>query len=108
MRDDDSDTEQIDLLVRELMADRPVELTPTPAVSPLAAALPAEQRPGSRWTNVRVLMPSARTAGRRNRFALATTIARLQLRKLTRFFKTLSPVASVRMWVGLAAVYGAS
>jgi hypothetical protein len=119
--DNDSDTEQIDHLVRELMADRPLGVKPTPAFSQLAASLPAEQRPGSRWTNIRILMPDARTPGRRNRFAFASAIGRVHLRKLTRslighvhlrrltrFFGALGPVASVRLWVGLGAVYSAS
>ncbi len=39
---------------------------------------------------------------------MATAITRVQLRRLTPFFRTLGPVASVRLWVGLGAVYAAS
>jgi hypothetical protein len=105
------DSEEIDLLVRELAAKEWVSTTGTPAGSvPIAQNPP---RPGSRWSNVRIMMPAIQTPRFRRRLARKTMVMLGRLPKwpklpvLNRFVKTPSPATMVRMWVGLGAVYSA-
>ena len=117
---EDFDREEIDTLVRELMADPRVPLRASPIVSqsveeglPPQPAIPvagdqAALRPGSRWTNVRLQMPSPRSPGFKDRFALASAIRLPRLWDLNRLSTVPGSVALVRMWVGLGAVYSAS
>jgi hypothetical protein len=120
MQLDDSDREQIDLLVRELttkpLATRAVPATTQPPVHPASErvpgaqpiAQPAEHRPVGRWTNVRLLMPAARTPGLSTRFAFGSAMSLPQLPDLHRFFRMPGPVTLVRMWVGLSVVHSAA
>jgi hypothetical protein len=99
------DREEIDLLVSELTAKRHMPVNP-PVAQPVATPQP-DLRPGSRWTNVQVVMPSwsKPTVGRR--FALASAINLPHLPDLSRLIPTFGPVAMVRIWVGLGAVHSA-
>jgi len=101
----DSDREEIDLLVRELMEERVPQKAA--AVQPVASQQ-AELRPGSRWTTVRLLMPSRRRPGFGKRFAFGSAISLPQLPDLNRFFRMPGPVTMVRLWVLLGAVHCAS
>jgi hypothetical protein len=104
----DPDREEIDLLVRELMAKRQMPLPAETADVPAVTSEPAERRPGSRWTNVRILMPSMRAKRPAKSVALASAISLLRLPDLKRLIRTPGPVTMVRLWVGLGAVYSAS
>lgn len=106
---EDFDREEIDLLVRELMEGRRANpASAQPLVDQPIALQQVEQRPGSRWTNVRLLMPSRRTPGLGKRFAFASAISLPQLPDLNHVFRNLGPVAMVRLWVGLGALHSAS
>jgi hypothetical protein len=106
------DSEEIDLLVRELAAKEWVTTTATPAGSPPIAAT-RNPRPGSRWSNVRITMPAMHTPRFRRRLArrVAVMLGRLPklpaLPALSRLVRMPGPTTSVRMWVGLGAVYSA-
>jgi hypothetical protein len=108
MGNDEFDSEQIDLLVRELMAARPLTVSAPPAVGQPVAPPPVERRPGTRWSNVRLLMPSRPAPGAGDRFAFLSEIALPQLPDLSRFFRKPGPVTLLRMWVGLGALHCAS
>ena len=101
----DFDRDEIDQLVSELTAKR---IVPAKAavVQPVAPP-PAELRPGGRWTNVQVVMPSWSRPPVERRFAFASAISLPQLPDLSRFFRMPGPVAMVRIWVGLGAVHSA-
>jgi len=109
MDGDAFDSDEIDVLVRELTAK---DWAP-PKVAPAATEAPPPPdpvRPGSRWTNVRILMPAMRTGPVQNRLAIAVAAALSRLPQLpdrARIFNMLGPAATVRMWVALAAVYSA-
>jgi hypothetical protein len=105
---DEFDSEQIDLLVRELMAARPVPVPVQPVVTEPVAPSPVERRPGTRWTHVRLLMPSRRAPDRGAPFASLSNITLPQLPDLSRFSRMPGPVAMLRMWVGLGALHCAS
>jgi len=121
MQGDNSDREQIDRLVRELMTTRrgamPAQAasqprtrglaTGAPAVRP-GAARQAEDRHGNRWTNVRLLLPPARTENRPRRLAFVSAASLPHLAALGQFVRMPGPVTVARMWVGLAAFYSAS
>jgi len=105
----DSDREEIDLLVRGLA--RAEWMQPKAASGAGQEAADAELRPGSRWTNVRIMMPAAPSARPANRFgaAAAALLSRLPaLPNPARMFTTPGSAMLVRMWVGLGAVYSAS
>jgi hypothetical protein len=109
MNGDDFDSAEIDTLVRELTA---AEWVPPKVPSAVTEVPPPQDpvRPGSRWTNVRVQMPAMRTGHVKNRFAVAAAaaLARLpQLHDLGRFYRMLGPATTVRIWVGLGALYSA-
>jgi hypothetical protein len=118
--DHNSDREEIDLLVSELTAKRTAPKAAAPhANQPLARSSPAHAydpfapdlagpRPGSRWTNVRVLMPSRRRPGLERFFAFRPAISLPPLPDLSHYFRMPGPVTMVRLWVGLGAVYSAS
>jgi hypothetical protein len=124
----DHDRAEVDLLVRELNADK-AGLPKTRDVQPSAPEL----RPGSRWTNVRLLMPSRRKRGLSERLAAGSpfklpdiqlpqldlprmpiprvalpdlrvpSLASLQAR-----LRMPGPVMLVRLWVGLGALHSAA
>jgi hypothetical protein len=108
MGGDEFDSEQIDLLVRELMAARPVPVPAQPVVTQQVAPSPVERRPGTRWTNVRLLMPSKPAPGLSARFAFLSNITLPQLPDLSRFFRMPGPITMLRLWVGLGALHCAS
>jgi hypothetical protein len=122
MGGDDSDHEEIDLLIRRLTTRARVPPKATPAVSPpLAWPTPAqppgvqpvasqqvERRPVGRWTNARALMPSVLTAGLARGFAFGPAISLPHLPDLSRVFRIPGPVTMVRMWVGLGVVHSAA
>jgi hypothetical protein len=104
------DSEEIDHLVRELAAKEWVTTTATPAGSPPLAAAQNPPRPGSRWSNVRIMMPAIQTPRFRRRLARTALVMLGRLPKLpdlSRFVRTPGPTATVRMWVALGAVYSA-
>ncbi len=116
MNDDDRDAVEIDRLVRELSAPRRVPLTSKPPFAGLVASQQSQQtelRPGKRWTNVRLLMPSrlAPNPERRPAFASAISLPHLgdlNLGELSSVFRMPGPVTMARMWAGLGAVYSAA
>jgi hypothetical protein len=122
MDGNDPDREAIDLLVRELTTakrmvptmappagSQPAAPSPEPGTNThLLAGPPAELRPGSRWSNVRVLMPSQQTPGVWRRFADASAARLPVLPDVRRFVRVPGPVAMTRFWVGLGALYCAS
>lgn len=96
MRVDDADGPQIDRLVSELIAKD---------------ALPEiDRRPGTRWSHVRLHMPSERPPRFGQRFAFASAIAFPYLPDLDfhRFFRMPGPTTIVRVWVALGALHSAS
>jgi hypothetical protein len=119
---EDADVEQVDLLVRELMAKprAPVAKAPAaelpgsrPALASSTMAQPAgpmqsERRAGRRWSNVFLLMPSRRHPDPGPRVALESALRLPRLPGLIGFVGTPGPVAMVRIWVGLGVVYSAS
>jgi hypothetical protein len=120
---DDSDRDAIDLLVRELTT-KPVgpkaaaRIGGQPPVAPPPSRVPesplvaqqAEPRPGTRWTNVRLLMPSRRQprAATRLAIAVASAASLMPVPDLTRFFRMPGSVTLVRLWVGLGALHCAT
>ena len=117
----DPDREAIDLLVRELTTvKRPAPVMATPAVTQpsagpsleprahtqLAAGQSAGFRPGSRWSNIRVLMPSQPTPGLGKRFTSVAAVRLPELFDVHRFVP--GPVTMTRLWVGLGALHCAS
>lgn len=132
----DHDREEIDRLVRELTAQWQAQSVTATASQPpampesaptqVAAPVAANQgglRPGSRWTNVRLHMPSRPAPSLWERFAPAFAISLPQLPDLGgfvrmpslpplpdlgRFVRTPGPVTLVRMWVALGAIYSTS
>jgi len=121
MQGDNSDREQIDRLVRELMTPRhgagptqPVSQRPTrpaparPASVPSGASRPAEHQYGNRWTNVRLLMPPARAPELARRLTFASAVSLPQLPGLRQLVRMPGPATVARMWVALAAFYSAS
>ena len=110
MEHTERDVEEIDRLVRTLTsAER--------SASELTATTDAAGRPGSRWTNVTMRMPSHRAPGISRRLtreseAVIDWLARrfehtrANLSGLRRFIKMPSAVALVRCWVVLAIAYG--
>ena len=113
MTGNDIDREAIDLLVREVMTGK------TPAPQPVAVE-PAPLRPGTRWTNVRVQMPTKPTPSLWKRFEDSVAVALPErpglpglpqlpaLPDFRRFIRMPGPVAMTRMWVGLGALYSFS
>lgn len=99
MHSDDKDRDQIDLMVRELMAkSRPAPPPVEPSVAPPAL----ERRPGSRWSNVRLLMPKRRGG---NRLTDGLT-NHLTNRFANRF--SIGSVAITRIWIALGVVQSAA
>lgn len=116
----DSDRDEIDLLVRELTAKTWAPAKAAAPVDQQVAPVEVEVRPGSRWTNIRILMPAMPTPRLESRFArgAAMVLSRLPvlpavpalpaLRALLdarRIVRTPEPATMVRLWVGLGAVY---
>jgi hypothetical protein len=118
MDPDDVDREQIDRLVQELIKTQPLPAAtpaagqtiagPEPAWPPGAPSGQAEPRLVNRWTNVRLLMPPARTPGTAKHLALVPIISLSQVPDLNRYLRMPAPIVMTRMWVGLGAVYSAS
>lgn len=121
MQGDNSDREQIDRLVRELIAAKrgtaagAADGRVTEASGPTArTAAPAAMPAGGRWTNVRLLMPPTRTPGLTERFPVLASVGwpRLPdlpaLPDLTRIIRIPGNVMMARFWVGLAAIYSTS
>lgn len=124
---DAADREAINLLIRELTA-KPAAGKPSvsqaaatpppapqspPAARPIAASAPT-LRPGRRWTNIRLLMPSRPPAAWAPPFAFEHAASVPYVSTLSRFFdvsrvfRAPGPVTMARMWAGLAAAYGTS
>ncbi len=104
MDGNDRDREAIDVLIRDLMTKR---LASAKAAAAHSVATPTEKRPGTRWSNVRLLMPAPRSVpGLGRRLAFASALALPHLPDFSRFFRVPGPVTIVRMWVGLGVVYG--
>jgi hypothetical protein len=91
----DRDGAEIDDLVRELMTKR------------FEAAKTAAPRPVSRWSNIRMRMPSAPAASA-HRGASAPAISLPLLPHVRDMFRLPGEVTMARMWVGLGAVYAAA
>jgi hypothetical protein len=110
MHADDSDREQIELMVRELMA----KPTPTRVAQPEPKAAQQvdisqlELRPGSRWSNVRLLMPLMRAPRFEERFPYLSSMGLRWLAEMRRMYRAPGPAAAVRAWVGLSVLYAAS
>jgi hypothetical protein len=73
----------------------------------------AEPRPGSRWSNVRLLMPAERTGERSSigaaiKTSLGPAINFAQRLPVPRFISATGQVAAARMWVALSAVFSAT
>jgi hypothetical protein len=117
---EDINQDEIDRLVLELTtgpraarktaASQPIHRQ-APASASVAPPFPTPQtelRPGNRWTNVRLLMPSRPAPSFGKRLALGSAIALPQLPDLTHLFRMPGPLTVARMWVGLGVVYSAS
>ena len=101
----ESDREDVDRLVRQLLTDRPGPGQPAavPAAAPVVAA-----RLGSRWSNVRLLMPLRRGPGIWERLAREVRGRLPELPRFDRFLRMPGPTTMVRVWVGLGAVQSAA
>jgi hypothetical protein len=96
MRGDDSDGQQIDRLVSELTAkDVPTWV---------------DRRAGTRWSHVRLHMPSERTPSVGQRLAVASEMVLPYLPDVDfrRFFRMPGPETTVRIWVALGVLHSAS
>jgi len=107
------DREEIDGLVRELMTKRFDLPKPKPVVSQQPASEPVapqppEQRPGGRWSNIRVLMPSMPAPTVASRVGFALPISLPQLPDVRHLISMPGPATVARMWVALAVAYGAA
>ena len=116
MAGDNTDSEHIDRLIRELTTE-PRRPTKGAAASPAVSEPPAspERRPVHTWSTGRLPMPSmpATSAGSKAAaFGSAISLPQLPqlpaLPDLTRVFRLPGPVALVRMWVGLAIAHSVS
>ena len=83
-----------------------VEPAEPPLAPPPVTARHVELRPGSRWTDVRLLMPSRPASAAVKRLELGSAISLPHLPDLSRAFGMPGPVTLVRMWVGLGAAHG--
>lgn len=109
---DDSDGEEVDLLIRALIARRPAHTSgPSsagPAQSPFAqmAAPQTTYRAGRKLPDASILLSPRRGPGawKRLRGALASAIALLRLPEVNHFLDTSGHVIGVRMWVALGAL----
>lgn len=109
MGGDDSDREEIDLLIHKLTTARQrVPEKATPAADQPVASRQVEPPPVDTWTNARRLMPSMLTPSVWKGFAFGSAISLPHLPDLSRFFRLPGPVTMVRMWVGLGLVYSVS
>lgn len=95
MLGNESDRAEIDLMVRELTAKAP-------------APQPVDVRPGTRWSHVRIAMPSVRTRSWRERLSAQLALGLVRLPEFNRVFRMPGPVTLVRIWVALGALHCAS
>jgi hypothetical protein len=123
MVDEDLDRAEIDLLVRQLAAGPrrpptpaapagyvPVRPEPGSGAAQAADVSQAPRRPGRRWSNVRLLMPSRRTPASSAAVVRSSGISLPlpQLPDLGGVLRTPRPSTVARLWVGLSVLYGAA
>lgn len=113
------DVDEIDRLIRDLAADKHMRKTASSSADGADAAAPGEPRPGSRWSNVTMRMPSTRTITVWSRVAAlaAVVLRRVQpagaalqryLPDVRRLLKMPGSVATIRAWVTLGVLCAAS